>query len=117
MKHKTDSKFNFFIDITEAAANKIKEIISEKKMKLYLRVYVHTGGCNGFRYGFAFDESISKNDIKFETMGISLLVDRKSINYIHGGSIDYIDNLEESYFTIINPNAKTTCSCGFSFCI
>jgi iron-sulfur cluster insertion protein len=101
---------------TDAAANKVKNLIEEEKNdSLMLRVFVSGGGCSGFQYGFTFDENTQDGDTKVEKNGVTLLVDPMSFQYLTGAEIDYKEDLEGSQFVIKNPNATTTCGCGSSF--
>ena len=101
---------------TEAAANKVKNLIEEEKNdSLKLRVFVSGGGCSGFQYGLTFDENIQDGDTQVEKNGVTLLVDPMSFQYLTGAEIDYKEDLEGSQFVIKNPNATTTCGCGSSF--
>ena len=101
---------------TEAAANKVKNLIEEENNdELKLRVFVSGGGCSGFQYGFTFDENVQDGDTKIEKNGVMLLVDPMSFQYLSGAEIDYKEDLERSQFVIKNPNATTTCGCGSSF--
>ena len=101
---------------TEAAANKVKNLIEEENNdELKLRVFVSGGGCSGFQYGFTFDENVQDGDTKIEKNGVILLVDPMSFQYLSGAEIDYKEDLEGSQFVIKNPNATTTCGCGSSF--
>ncbi|QCI24862.1 iron-sulfur cluster insertion protein ErpA [Buchnera aphidicola (Rhopalosiphum padi)] len=107
-----------YIEFTNSAAKKIKNIIEEKKNKnLKLRIYIIGGGCSGFQYQFIFDEKTNKDDILIEKLNISLVIDPISLQYLYGGTIDYLENLEGSKFIVSNPNAKSTCGCGLSFSI
>ncbi|AKC31906.1 iron-sulfur cluster insertion protein ErpA [Candidatus Pantoea carbekii] len=106
------------LQFTDAAAKRIKTlIIEEKNSTLKLRVYITGGGCSGFQYGFTFDDKINEGDFTIEKYGAILVIDPMSLQYLVGGSIDYIESLEGSRFVVTNPNAKTTCSCGSSFSI
>lgn len=101
---------------SESAALKVKEMIDEENnTRLNLRVYVTGGGCSGFQYGFAFDETINEDDTRIEKHGVTLVVDAVSFQYLEGAEIDYEDGLEGSRFLIKNPNATSTCGCGSSF--
>ena len=103
---------------TEGAALKVKEMISEEgNTRLNLRVYVSGGGCSGFQYGFAFDETINEDDTRIDKHGVTLVVDAMSFQYLVGAEIDYEDGLEGARFLIKNPNAASTCGCGSSFSI
>jgi iron-sulfur cluster insertion protein len=114
--------------ITENAANKIWELITEEgNFQLKLRVFITGGGCSGFQYGFSFDETVSEDDtvitkaiIKKEAGNqdniiIQLLIDPVSLGFLGGAEIDYKSDLSGEQFIIRNPNAKTTCGCGSSF--
>jgi len=104
------------LNFTDAAANKVKQLIEEEKNdKLKLRVFVSGGGCSGFQYGFTFDEDINDGDTTVENAGVTLLIDPMSYQYLVGAEIDYSEGLEGSQFVIRNPNATTTCGCGSSF--
>ena len=101
---------------TDAAANKVKQLIDEEKNEnLKLRVFVSGGGCSGFQYGFTFDEVLQDGDTSVENGGVTLLVDPMSFQYLMGAEIDYSEGLEGAQFVIRNPNAQTTCGCGSSF--
>jgi iron-sulfur cluster insertion protein len=101
---------------TEAAATKVAELIrGEGNPALMLRVYVQGGGCSGMQYGFEFDETVQEGDTQVERLGVKLLVDPMSFQYLNGAEIDYRDGLEGAQFVIRNPNATTTCGCGSSF--
>ncbi|MFP3019266.1 MAG: iron-sulfur cluster insertion protein ErpA [Arsenophonus sp.] len=106
------------VQFTDVAANKIKMLIAdEENPNLRFRIYITGGGCNGFQYGFTFDDKINDGDLTIKKKGVELILDPMSLEYLVGGYIDYIEGLEGSRFIVINPNAKTTCGCGSSFSI
>ena len=106
------------IQMTGAAANKVKTLVTEEENpELKLRVYITGGGCSGFQYGFTFDEKINDGDTVVEKNGVTMVIDPMSLQYLVGGSVDYTEGLEGSRFTVTNPNATTTCGCGSSFSI
>ncbi len=114
----SDVAMQFPIEMTDAAAAKIKALITEEENpELKLRVYITGGGCSGFQYGFTFDEKINETDTVIEKNGVIMLVDGMSLQYLVGGVVDYTDGLEGSRFTVQNPNATTTCGCGSSFSV
>jgi len=101
---------------TDAAARKVGSLIlGEGNPALMLRVFVQGGGCSGMQYGFEFDEQQQEGDTLVENLGVKLLVDPLSLQYLSGAEIDYREGLEGSQFVIRNPNASTTCGCGSSF--
>jgi iron-sulfur cluster insertion protein len=104
------------INFTDAAANKVKDlIIDEQNPNLKLRVFVTGGGCSGFQYGFTFDEEVNEDDTQMLKNDVTLLIDAMSYQYLLGAEIDYSDGLEGAQFVIKNPNATSTCGCGNSF--
>jgi len=101
---------------TDAAAHKVGELIKEEQNdELKLRVFISGGGCSGFQYGFTFDEKIEEGDSEVVNMGVTLVIDPMSVQYLMGAEIDYKEDLQGAQFIIRNPNATTTCGCGQSF--
>ncbi|MDX1569164.1 MAG: iron-sulfur cluster insertion protein ErpA [Xanthomonadales bacterium] len=106
------------VNLSEAAASKVRELIlEEENPELKLRVYITGGGCAGFQYGFTFDEEMDDGDHVVERNGVTLLVDPLSIQYLMGAEVDYAESLQGAQFVIRNPNASTTCGCGSSFSV
>jgi iron-sulfur cluster insertion protein len=104
------------ITITESAQHKIAEILSEEnKPALRLRMFVQGGGCSGMSYGFSLDEDQNEDDFEIPAGSSSVLVDSMSAQYITGATVDYVEDLQGSRFSINNPQAKTNCGCGSSF--
>ncbi|MFD0966331.1 iron-sulfur cluster insertion protein ErpA [Seminibacterium arietis] len=111
-------EMNVPLTFTDAAANKVKALITEEEnTALKLRVYITGGGCSGFQYGFTFDEKVNEGDLTVENAGVQLVIDPMSLQYLIGGTVDYTEGLEGSRFVVNNPNASTTCGCGSSFSI
>ena len=79
-----------------------------------LRLFVETGGCSGLQYGMSFDEP-KGDDAAFESEGVAIIVDPKSLEHLNGTTVDFDDGLHGKGFEIKNPNAHTTCGCGKSF--
>jgi len=104
------------ITISKSAKTKIKDLLlEENNPKLSLRTFVQGGGCSGFSYGFTFDEEMNEDDFEIPLDEFRVLVDSMSMQYLTGAEIDYKEELMGSTFSIKNPNAQTTCSCGSSF--
>lgn len=100
----------------DLAAGKVKALIeAEGNDALKLRVFVTGGGCSGFQYGFTFDEEIAEDDTLVDNMGVEMVIDPLSFQYLAGSEVDYEEGLEGSRFVVRNPKAKTTCGCGSSF--
>lgn len=106
------------LEFTENAALKVKSLIEEEENpNLKLRVFITGGGCSGFQYGFTFDDHVNEDDTQVEKLGVVLLIDPMSYQYLVGAEIDYKEDLQGAQFVIRNPNATTTCGCGSSFSI
>jgi len=102
--------------LTETAADKVKALLeSEGRDDLVLRVAVQPGGCSGLRYQLFFDDRTLDGDDRHSYDGFSLVVDRMSVPYLGGATIDFVDTIEKQGFTIDNPNATGSCACGDSF--
>ena len=106
------------IHVTETAASKIAELLSEEqKDGSGLRVFVQGGGCSGFQYGLMIEESGGAGDQVYESNGVRLFVDPVSVSYLKGAEVDFVDTVTGGGFTIRNPNATSTCGCGSSFSV
>jgi iron-sulfur cluster insertion protein len=106
------------MNLTDAAANRVRELVeSEKNPELKLRVYVTGGGCSGFQYGFDFDESSQDDDAVIEHQGVKMVIDSMSYQYLVGSTVDFQEGLQGAQFIVQNPNATTTCGCGSSFTV
>jgi iron-sulfur cluster assembly protein len=105
------------IEVTPAAAQQIKRLLSEdgKRETHGLRMKVIGGGCSGLQYQLSFDDSVRDIDTEVEHDGVRVIVDEKSALYLVGSVLDFVDTLQESGFKIENPNASNTCGCGQSF--
>ena len=80
-----------------------------------LRVAVRPGGCSGFAYEMFFDSDVASDDVTTEMGGVRVIVDASSAQLLTGAELDYKDGLDQSGFSITNPNAQRTCGCGQSF--
>lgn len=106
------------LNVTDRAVAKVRSLKEEEENNdLKLRVFVTGGGCSGFQYGFAFEESQAEDDTPVTRDGVTVLVDSLSYQYLAGATVDYEEGLMGSRFIISNPNASTTCGCGASFSI
>jgi iron-sulfur cluster assembly protein len=107
------------ISVTEKAKDKIIELRKQegKAAEPNIRVSVKGGGCSGLMYDLSFDESITPADQVFEDKGVKILVDKKSLLYLLGTTLDFSDGLNGKGFQFINPNASRTCGCGESFAV
>lgn len=99
--------------ISESAANRINFLSSHEGGKAF-RVTVEGGGCSGFQYKFDFSDT-TPEDIVFEKNGAKVVTDSTSLELLKGSEVDFIQELGGEYFTMKNPNAKSSCGCGSSF--
>ncbi len=106
------------LKVSDAVISKVGDMLAEEgDPNLKLRIFVTSGGCSGFQYGFAFDEESKDDDTCVEAGAVKVLVDASSLQFMLGAEIDYEENLEGSRFVIRNPNAASTCGCGSSFSV
>ncbi len=104
------------LKITSLAATKVQEFLQQNgRPEAGLRVRVVGGGCSGFQYQLALDDSASEGDEVFEQEGVKLFVDPRSFLYLDGTEIDYVEDIMGSGFRFNNPNSTGSCGCGESF--
>ena len=117
---KTSNKNEKNISLSNNAINQFKKILMKEDKNSFVRLLVDSGGCSGFSYKFSVDKSIDdSNDIiilEEENKNI-FVTDKISFNYLKNSSIDWVESLTSSQFTISNPIAKSSCGCGSSFSI
>ena len=101
------------IEIDENAKREIKNLLSTETEGSFFRISVEGGGCSGFKYNFTIDSKILEDDIKSN----NLVIDKTSLEYLAGSTLEYHDTLIEKSFKINNPKAKSSCGCGTSFSI
>jgi iron-sulfur cluster assembly protein len=103
------------IILTDKAAGKIKELLDgQDASEQALRVAVRGGGCSGFQYALAFDK-VNEDDHVFEDQGVSVIVDKVSMQFVFGSEVDYVEGLQGAGFSVNNPNVVAACGCGSSF--
>ena len=102
--------------LTDVAAQKVKALLEQEgRDDLRLRVAVQPGGCSGLRYQLFFDDREIDGDRRTGYDGFEVVVDRMSVPYLTGATIDFADRIDAQGFTIDNPNAQGSCACGDSF--
>lgn len=114
---KAKSAADYGLSMTENAAKRLNALIAQEKDGTYLRVSVLGGGCSGFQYSFALDDTENAEDLRVERDGAVILVDDMSVTLLQGSEIDFYEGLDGSMFTINNPNATASCGCGSSFAL
>ncbi len=104
------------VNISEKAAARALALLQAREIPDgALRVFVAGGGCSGYQYGMALARSAEDDDIVLEQLGVRILVDPESAQYLSGAEIDYVEDVMKSGFSIFNPNAVKSCACGSSF--
>jgi iron-sulfur cluster assembly accessory protein len=104
------------VGLTDVAAQKVRSLLNQEgRDDLRLRVAVQPGGCSGLIYQLYFDERILDGDAVRDFDGVEVIVDKMSVPYLEGASIDFEDTIQKQGFTIDNPNAGGSCACGDSF--
>ena len=117
---KTDAAPLPKINITEKAAEEVKRIVADQKSSgaeaLYLRMRVVGGGCSGFQHKLDLDPQVNdKLDVILNVHGVEVVVDKRSLLYLEGVTVDFHNDLNKRGFSVTNPSAKSTCGCGSSF--
>ena len=103
------------ITLTEKAATHVQSFIEKRGKGIGLRVGVRTSGCSGLAYKLEFADAVLPEDHQFESHGVKVLVDPKSLQYIDGTELDYTKEGLNEGFKFRNPRVKDECGCGESF--
>ena len=112
---KTNNNLSILPNVSEKAVHKIKDLLKDEKSNSFIRIYVESGGCSGLSYDLSFDSTKSEQDRLFEDNAVKILVDKKSLLYLLGTTLEYSGGLNGKGFVFNNPNAQRTCGCGESF--
>ncbi len=104
------------IVLTSGAVKKIKSFAEKEKSVEGLRIYVEGGGCSGFQYGFSFDHAQEGDHVIMQDQ-VKVFIDPFSAPYLEASTIDYVESLMNTGFSVQNPNSKSTCGCGMSFSV
>jgi iron-sulfur cluster assembly protein len=103
------------IKISDVAAEQLKQLLAgQQDAEQALRISVKGGGCSGFQYSLALDKRRDE-DMIFEHNGVSVLVDKVSMQFVFGSEVDYVEGLQGAGFAVNNPNVVAACGCGSSF--
>jgi iron-sulfur cluster assembly protein len=103
------------ITLTEKAASHVRSTLAKRGKGVGLRVGVRTSGCSGLAYKLEFADTVNLEDQQFESHGVKLFVDPKSLQYIDGTELDYTREGLNEGFKFRNPKVKDECGCGESF--
>jgi len=121
LKSETPTAAPAGVTVTEKAAEEVKRIVAEQQAagtgeKMYLRMRVVGGGCSGFQHKLDLDTQVNpKLDDVFHVHGVDVVVDKRSLLYLNGVTVDFHNDLNRRGFSVTNPVAKSTCGCGSSF--
>lgn len=107
------------ISLSPTATLKVKSLVEQNSVPATggIRLGVKGGGCSGMSYVMEFAESVRPEDQVFEVEGIRLIVDEKSLLYLEGTELDYVEDVMGAGFEFKNPNVKRSCACGSSFTV
>lgn len=105
------------VSATETAATRVKTFLEKRGKGIGLRLGVKTSGCSGLAYKIEFVDAAREDDQLFESNGINIYVDTKSLQYLDGTVLDYTKEGVQEGFKFTNPNVKDECGCGESFTV
>lgn len=103
------------ITLTDKAAKHVQKALTKRGKGVGLRLRVKTSGCSGMAYDLEFADQIEAEDHVFETQGVKVISDPKSLIYVDGTELDYVREGLNEGFKFNNPNVKNQCGCGESF--
>jgi iron-sulfur cluster insertion protein len=103
--------------MTSGAAKRIALLVKDEAPGTMFRLAVNGGGCSGYQYDFAFDDTVGEDDLVIERDGAKLIVDEVSLTFLKDAELDYVEDLMGAMFQVQNPNAKSSCGCGTSFSV
>ena len=105
------------ITLTENAAKRVEKFLANRGRGIGLRLGVKTTGCSGMAYTLEFVDESMPEDVTFESHGVTVVVDPKSLVYIDGTELDFTKEGLNEGFKFNNPNVKDECGCGESFTV
>ena len=103
------------VTLSEKAAKHVANYISKRGRGVGLRLGVRTSGCSGMAYKLEFADELAPDDLIFESHGVKVLIDPKSLAYLEGTELDFVREGLNEGFKFNNPNVKDECGCGESF--
>ena len=105
------------IHLSDIAATRVQHFLDNRGKGIGLRLGVKTTGCSGLAYVIEFVDEVEEDDEVFESKGITVVVDKKSLVYLDGTEVDFAKVGLQEGFQFKNPNAKNACGCGESFTV
>ena len=103
------------ITLTDKAAQQVQKYLTRRGKGIGLRLGVRTTGCSGLAYKLEYADDLKAEDVRFESHGVTVVVDPKSLPYLDGMQLDYAREGLNEGFKFNNPNVKDECGCGESF--
>jgi iron-sulfur cluster assembly protein len=103
------------IQLSDVAASRVQHFLSNRGKGIGLRLGVKTTGCSGLAYVIEFADELQEDDVVFETRGVKIVIDQKSLVFLDGTEVDFSKEGLNEGFQFKNPNAKDACGCGESF--
>jgi len=103
------------VTLTDRAAQHVQRYIEKRGRGVGLRLGVKTTGCSGLAYKLEFADDVAPEDLTFESHGVRVLIDPKSLAYLDGTELDFVKEGLNEGFKFNNPNEKDRCGCGESF--
>ncbi len=103
------------VTLTDRAAEHVQRYMQKRGKGVGLRLGVKTTGCSGLAYKLEFADEIRPEDQEFESHGVRVFIDPKSLAYLEGTELDYVREGLNEGFKFNNPNVKDQCGCGESF--
>ena len=103
------------ITLSERAAQRVQKFLDQRGKGVGLRLGVRTSGCSGMAYTLEFVDETLPEDITFESYGVTVLIDPKSLTFLEGTELDFVREGLNEGFKFNNPNVKNSCGCGQSF--
>lgn len=105
------------ISLSEAAATRVRDFLTNRGKGIGLRLGVKTTGCSGLAYVLEFVDELGEDDVVFEDQGVKVIIDQKSLVYLDGTEVDFVREGLNEGFQFVNPNTKGECGCGESFTV
>lgn len=103
------------VSMTESAAKHVNKALTQRGKGIGLRLGVRTAGCSGMAYRLEYVDELNEDDAVFESNGVKIVVDPKSLAYLDGTELDFTREGLNEGFKFNNPNVKDECGCGESF--
>ncbi len=103
------------LTLSEKAANHIRNFLTKRGKGIGVRLGVKTSGCSGMAYKLEFVDELAEGDVVFESFGVKIITDEKSLAYLDGTELDYTREGLNEGFKFNNPNVSDQCGCGESF--